>query len=34
MLETVLVGHEKLIGEVTHILKDETIVQVYEDTRV
>lgn len=32
MLETVLVGHEKLIGEVTHILKDETIVQVYEDT--
>jgi len=32
MLETVLVGHEKLIGEVIHILKDETIVQVYENT--
>ncbi|HEY8500712.1 MAG TPA: V-type ATP synthase subunit A [Clostridia bacterium] len=32
MLETVLVGHEKLIGEVIHVLKDETIVQVYENT--
>lgn len=32
MLEMVLVGHEKLIGEVIRILETETIVQVYEYT--
>lgn len=32
MLEMVLVGHEKLIGEVIRILEDETIIQVYEYT--
>lgn len=32
MMEMVLVGHEKLIGEVIRVLEDETIVQVYENT--
>ncbi|NLU31067.1 MAG: V-type ATP synthase subunit A [Clostridiaceae bacterium] len=32
MMEMVLVGHERLIGEVIRILEDETIVQVYENT--
>lgn len=32
MHETVLVGNEKLIGEVISIYEDETIVQVYENT--
>ncbi len=32
MLEMVLVGHERLIGEVIRVLKTETIVQVYENT--
>ncbi len=32
MLEMVLVGHDKLIGEVIRILETETIVQVYENT--
>lgn len=32
MLEMVLVGHEKLIGEVIRIVEDETIIQVYEYT--
>lgn len=32
MLETVLVGNEKLIGEVISVHEDETIVQVYEYT--
>ena len=32
MLEMVLVGHDRLIGEVIRVLEDETIVQVYENT--
>jgi len=32
MLEMVLVGNERLIGEVIRVLEDETIVQVYENT--
>ncbi|NLP00019.1 MAG: V-type ATP synthase subunit A [Clostridiaceae bacterium] len=32
MLEMVLVGHDRLVGEVIRILKHETIVQVYENT--
>lgn len=32
MLEMVLVGHERLIGEVIRVLETETIVQVYENT--
>jgi len=32
MLEMVLVGHDKLIGEVIRVLEEETIVQVYEYT--
>ncbi len=32
MLEMVLVGHEKLIGEVIHVMEKETVVQVYEYT--
>ncbi len=32
MLEMVLVGHDKLIGEVIRVLESETIVQVYENT--
>lgn len=32
MLEMVLVGHDKLIGEVIRVLEKETIVQVYEHT--
>ena len=32
MLEMVLVGNEKLIGEVIRVLEHETIVQVYENT--
>ncbi len=32
MLEMVLVGEEKLIGEVIRVLENETIVQVYENT--
>ena len=32
MLEMVMVGHDRLVGEVIRILKNETIVQVYENT--
>src|SRR6266403_1584695 len=32
MMEMVLVGHEKLIGEVIRVQENETIVQVYENT--
>ncbi len=32
MLEMVMVGHDRLVGEVIRILKHETIVQVYENT--
>ncbi|NLW02408.1 MAG: V-type ATP synthase subunit A [Clostridiaceae bacterium] len=32
MMEMVLVGNERLIGEVIRVLEDETIVQVYENT--
>jgi len=32
MMEMVLVGHERLIGEVIRVLEAETIVQVYENT--
>ena len=32
MMEMVLVGYERLIGEVIRVLEDETIVQVYENT--
>ncbi len=32
MLEMVLVGYDRLIGEVIRVLEDETIVQVYENT--
>ena len=32
MLEMVLVGHDRLIGEVIRVLENETIVQVYENT--
>ncbi|MGI6086231.1 MAG: V-type ATP synthase subunit A [Acetivibrionales bacterium] len=32
MLEMVLVGHDRLIGEVIRVLDSETIVQVYENT--
>ncbi|NLE26324.1 MAG: V-type ATP synthase subunit A [Clostridiaceae bacterium] len=32
MLEMVLVGHDRLIGEVIRVVKTETIVQVYENT--
>lgn len=32
MMEMVLVGRQKLIGEVIRVLEDETIVQVYENT--
>lgn len=32
MLEMVLVGHDRLIGEVIRVLETETIVQVYENT--
>lgn len=32
MLEMVLVGHDRLIGEVIRVLETETIIQVYENT--